>query len=170
MTRVFLIGFMGAGKSTIGPPLAARLGLPFLDLDHLIEEKEGRSIPQIFKEDGEPYFRAQEEAVLKQQSGSFLLSLGGGAFITPGVRAYIKETGVSLFLDLPVDLLYARVAGDENRPLAKDRDQFTALYNSRLPIYREAEVIWKNDALTAITPEEVVFQCESALTPVITRT
>ncbi len=90
MANIYLIGFMGAGKSTIGPRLAEALGLAYLDLDELVVQAAGCSIPEIFEKQGEPAFRRMEEEELCKIEGPALISLGGGAFMTEGVRAHIE--------------------------------------------------------------------------------
>ena len=101
----FLLGFMGAGKSTIGVLLARELGLPFFDLDEQIVKTASKDIPTIFAEDGEPVFRQMEVDVLAQIPLPAVIALGGGAFMTEAVRNYIAQSGISIFLQWPLPQL-----------------------------------------------------------------
>jgi len=144
---VALIGFMGAGKTTVGQELAARLGWRFVDLDQLIQAREGRTIERIFREDGEAEFRRMErlavrDAIGSLQHGSLVLALGGGAFIEPGVQKCLLEARIpAVFLDAPVVELFRRCEqpGVE-RPLRRDQEQFRKLYEQRRPEYLKAAV------------------------------
>ncbi len=112
---------MGAGKSSIGKRLAAALELPFYDADIEIERAAGTTIEEIFRLHGEAYFREGEERVIKRilQGGSQVLATGGGAVISPQTRAEIAKSGVSIWLNAPIDLLLQRVSRRDNRPLLK---------------------------------------------------
>lgn len=162
MRSIYLIGFMGAGKSSVGPLLAEALDLPFLDLDELVVAAAGCGIAEIFASQGEAVFRVLEERALRQVQGPALISLGGGAFLTDGIRSHIVETGVSVYLDWPLHVLLARVCGDPDRPLAADPESFAKLLQKRLPIYRTADLIWRSQppyeervdtVVTALTKE-----------------
>lgn len=159
---VALVGFMGAGKTTVGRELARRLNWRFADLDHLIESRQGRAIPQIFQEDGEPRFRELEHRVLGQaladpDSRFFVLALGGGAFVVEKIRALLRERQVpAVWLDAPAEELFRRCDQPEVvRPLRKDPEQFTKLYEQRLSSYRQADlhVITKGKEISAIAEE-----------------
>ncbi|MDJ0834901.1 MAG: shikimate kinase [Acidobacteriota bacterium] len=154
--NIYLIGFMGAGKSTIGPTLAKALDLVYLDLDSLVVHAAGMSIPEIFARQGEPAFRKMEEEELRKVEGPALISLGGGAFMTGGVREYIRQTGLSIYLDWPLEVLRNRVKNDPNRPLARDPEQFAALFHKRLPTYRQADLVWKSQPPHRADPQQVV--------------
>jgi shikimate kinase len=141
--RIFLVGFMGSGKTTIGGLLAARLEWRFVDLDARIEERTGLSVRQIFASGGERRFRSIEHDALRDviyESGRGIIALGGGAFVGEVNRALIRRAGVSVWLDVPFRSLVRRVAGDRRRPLAGERDRLYQLYRSRLPFYHEADV------------------------------
>jgi shikimate kinase len=145
-SAVALIGFMGAGKTTVGRELALRLGWRFQDLDELIEAREGRTIDQIFREDGEAAFRKIEHAALRQVIESsrdyFVLAVGGGAFINPGAQRCLQEAGIpAVFLDAPISELFRRCEqpGGE-RPLRRTSAQFHELYERRRPEYLKAEI------------------------------
>jgi shikimate kinase len=144
MVNIYLIGFMGAGKSTIGPLLAERLGSRFEDADTAIERRAGRTISEIFSEEGETAFRALEVAYVRETVGPLVIGLGGGAFMTEAVRGHVAAHGISVFLDWPIEVLRARAVGDPNRPLARDPVRFEALFRARLPIYRTARVVWRS--------------------------
>ncbi|HSR51636.1 MAG TPA: shikimate kinase [Acidobacteriota bacterium] len=139
--HIFLVGFMGCGKSTVGRLLAHRLARPFIDLDGEIEEAAGRSIARIFAEDGEAAFRRLESRALGQVAGRppAVVALGGGAFCQSGNRKKVAESGSSLWLQAPVEILLQRVGGDQGRPLAQDEERFRSLYRSRLDDYRKAD-------------------------------
>ena len=141
-TSLFLVGYMGAGKTTIGRRVAQLLCLPFFDLDREIELRQNRPISLIFDEAGEDFFRQCEYQVLQSLPGIAVVALGGGAYIQKPVRALVRRQGVSLFLDWPFEVLYSRVFGDRKRPLAKETVRMKAMFESRLPIYRKADLIW----------------------------
>jgi shikimate kinase len=141
---VFLLGFMASGKSTVGPELARRLGWDFIDLDSTVEAREGKSVPEIFRDHGEPGFRLAESNALQHLTQSLernsVVALGGGAFAQEKNRALLRNWP-SVFLNAPVEELWQRSQSDGiERPLRKDREQFTRLYAERLPCYRQASV------------------------------
>ena len=121
--RIYLTGFMASGKSTVGPKVAARLGCTFLDLDRLISAHEGRSIPEIFEEDGEERFRELETAALHKtaETHDLVVALGGGALVNDENRAFVKEHGRVVYLEVGAGTVLDRV-GDEadQRPLLQD--------------------------------------------------
>ena len=136
MTRIALGGFMGSGKSTIGPIVADRLSMPFVDLDDAIVSKSGCTIAEIFAEEGEPSFRALETSVLKAiaQGPPVVLALGGGTLHQDGNDAILS--GFSIFvLEVPWDSIRLRLTDGQGRPLWKHAEE---LYRSRLSGYRKA--------------------------------
>jgi shikimate kinase len=160
-----LVGFMGAGKTTVGQELARRLNWRFADLDQLIESREGRTIAQIFLHDGEALFRELEHSVLEEslaapESMFFVLALGGGAFVAEKVRALLRETQVpAVWLDAPAEELFRRCDQPEVvRPLRRNPEQFAKLYEQRLSSYRQADlhVITKGKEISAIAEEIVI--------------
>lgn len=142
---IYLVGFMGSGKTTVGRQLAAELGWTFADLDEDIEAAEGRSISDIFATDGEAAFRRIESEALgarvrKIRCGApTVLALGGGAFAQEQNREIVRGNGVSIWIDCPVELLWERVKGNPHRPLARDRDSFFRLFESRAASYALAD-------------------------------
>ena len=139
---IVLVGFMGAGKTTLGRALAVRLGWPFKDLDDLIVQREERSVEQIFRDSGESYFRQIENRVLREvtaqnNASRLILALGGGAFVNPENQAVLREAKfVTLFLDAsPEDLFQRCQEPGVNRPLRQDLSQFSQLYERRRAEY-----------------------------------
>ncbi len=159
--RIFITGFMGSGKSTIGPLLASALGRRFIDLDSVIEEKEGMAISRIFMEKGEPGFRRLErrELLLLSVQSGIVVATGGGALTDPGSLAIVQRSGVLVYLEISVDALVRRLRGMRGRPMiaAEDgsllpdeqlRDRVTSLLRSRESAYRLADVIVDAGALS----------------------
>src|SRR5215831_1968592 len=139
--HIFLVGFMGAGKSTVGPLLAERLAWPFIDLDETIANAERRSIREIFEREGEAYFRVLETAaieVLRKRTNS-VVALGGGAFSQAGNVSLIRRLGTTVFLDCSFEKILERCPIDGTRPLFRDPTQVRRLYESRLPHYRNSD-------------------------------
>ena len=154
---ISLCGFMGSGKTTVGRILADALGCPFLDLDELIVNKAGKSIPDIFAEDGEAAFRQLEARLLKQTvekygEGTAVLSLGGGAVLTPASATLVHEKTVCIYLRATLDTLTDRLAGESaGRPLADSA--LAERLAAREPLYEKtAHVTIDTDGLS---PEEV---------------
>ena len=138
--KVYLVGFMGAGKSSVGRALGRRLGWQFVDVDDLIEKREHASVSSVFAKRGEAYFRAVERTVLGEllERRHAVVATGGGTFVDPQNRALIHNDGASVWLDVPLERLIARVPADGRRPLAADRAGFERLYTARRPAYAEA--------------------------------
>jgi shikimate kinase len=142
---IVLVGLMGAGKSNIGRRLATRLHLPFVDADTEIETAAGETIEEIFQRYGEAYFRSGERRVIARllDGPRHVLATGGGAFMDAQTREHIRRRGISIWLRADLDLLLARVARRDNRPLLKDTDRravLAALMEKRYPIYAEADI------------------------------
>lgn len=143
---VALVGMMGAGKSSVGRRLAAKLGVPFRDADAEIEAAAGCTIAEIFERFGESNFRDGERRVIARllSEPPHVLATGGGAFIDPRTRAAIKSQAVSIWLRAPVELLVSRVRRRETRPLLRDGDPheiITRLLAQREPVYAEADIL-----------------------------
>ena len=150
--RIYLNGFMASGKSSVGPRVAARLGLTFIDLDRLIRAHDGRSIPEIFAEEGEAAFREQERAALRSTADpdDLVVALGGGALVAEANRAFAKEHGRIVYLKVDSDTILDRVADEaEQRPLLQDdsgtplppdrmRERIEQMLADRRPAYRDA--------------------------------
>lgn len=156
--RIVLTGFMGSGKSTVGPFLASRLGWSFLDVDDVIEAKNGATIAELFARYGEARFRDREYATIARLAAAdaTVLALGGGAIERAETRDLLLTTNGTLLVHLEVELAttLARCVGTEHiRPILADRTNLANRYNHRLPLYRTAHVSIPVDALT---PGEVV--------------
>lgn len=141
-TRVVLVGFMGAGKTTVGRALARLIGWDFVDLDEAIEERVGRKVAAIFDEDGEEAFRALERAAASEAARRerLVVAAGGGAFVDPRTRALLREGASVVWLTCAPDALRARIPEDGNRPLARNRATIGALLTEREPFYRLADL------------------------------
>jgi shikimate kinase len=142
---IVLIGMMGAGKTTVGRRLAARLGRRFVDSDEEVEKAANMTIPEIFAAHGEADFRAGEARVIARilREPDIVLGTGGGAFINPETRALIKTDALSVWIKADFDLLFSRVSRRSNRPLLKTanpRETLQNLIDARYPIYAEADV------------------------------
>jgi len=143
LVRIFLVGFMGAGKTTVGEALASAMGWRFVDLDMLIEQREGQAIREIFKTRGEQEFRRLEReaiAACRQMSGA-VIALGGGAYIAEANRALLREIGVTVWLDCPLEVCLQRITGDATRPLLRSREETCELFERRRPAYALADLI-----------------------------
>jgi shikimate kinase len=138
--KVYLVGFMGAGKTTVARALARRLDWKMLDIDESIEKREHQTVATLFAKKGEGHFRATERSVLVEQLGSrhVVVATGGGTFVDPQNRALINRDGMSVWIDVPLDRLIARVPADGRRPLASDRAEFERLYLLRRGSYEQA--------------------------------
>jgi shikimate kinase len=140
--KIYLVGFMAAGKTTVARALAKRLGWQAADIDELIEQRERQTVADIFAAEGEAYFRAAERAVLYEQLPPryVVVATGGGTFVDSQNRAAINRDGVSVWLDVPLDRAVARMPTDGRRPLAADRAEFERLYHQRRAAYQHAHV------------------------------
>jgi shikimate kinase len=162
---VVLVGMMGAGKSTIGRRLSARLRLPFLDADIEIEAAAGMSIPDIFENHGEPHFRDGEARVIARllDSGQAVIATGGGAIMREETRNRIRSHAVSIWLKADADIILRRVKRRVDRPLLQTADPAATigrLIEEREPFYQHADLtIWSRDA----PHEKIVDECIDAL-------
>ena len=155
--KIYLIGFMGAGKTTIGRELGRRIGAPFFDLDDLVEAAEKLSIKDIFAQHGEPYFRKRERDILRSTHylEDAVIATGGGTFTFEENIQFIQSEGVSIYLSAPYALLRSRI-GDKaaERPMFRDDIAAHELYNSRLRFYKMSDIIL--DIREDETPMEIV--------------
>lgn len=157
--KVYLVGFMGAGKSTLARALARRLDWRVEDVDDRIEAREGRPVASIFAREGEAYFRAIERAVLLDllPLRHVVVATGGGTFVDADNRAAINRDGLSVWLDVPLAELVERLPADGRRPLAADREQFERLYAARRAAYQQARLrLDASHAPTERLVEEVI--------------
>lgn len=140
--KIYLVGFMAAGKTTVARALAARLGWRAEDIDELIEARERRTVADIFAKSGEPYFRALERDILRMllPLRHVVVATGGGTFMDPDNRAAINMDGMSVWLDIPLEEVIARLPADGRRPLASDRVQMERLFAVRQAGYASARV------------------------------
>jgi shikimate kinase len=140
--KVYLVGFMAAGKTSVGRALAKRLDWQAVDVDYLIEQRERLPVSEIFARHGEAYFRAAEREVLAAQLNTrhVVVATGGGTFVDPQNRAVINHDGVSVWLDVPLERVIARIPADGRRPLAADRAELERLYQTRRGAYEQAHV------------------------------
>jgi shikimate kinase len=142
---LYLVGFMGSGKSEVGKLLADELGWPFADIDEDIEKAQGVSIAEIFDQRGEAEFRKMEHEALRKRvrevecGRPLVLALGGGAFVDPENRKMLEERGVTMWLDCSFPRICARLEGQTHRPLARDPEKFRQLYDDRRDTYSKAE-------------------------------
>jgi shikimate kinase len=154
--KIFLVGMPGSGKTTLGKELASHLLVDFVDLDAEIERSEQKSISEIFKEEGEAYFRTLEAKLLREWAGSstaFVMSTGGGAPCFYQGMDTINASGLSVFLDCPVSVLVDRVKRNQERPLllAQDetalKEKLERIRNERMDCYRRAMIVLENPTL-----------------------
>ena len=142
---IYLVGFMGSGKTTVGRLLAQRLGWRFVDLDDDIEAAEGAAIRTIFEERGEAEFRRAEARAIAarvdeaRRGHPMVIALGGGAFAEPENAKLVKEHGIAIWLDCPFSRVRQRVVDDGVRPLARDPERFRELFEKRQAAYAQAD-------------------------------
>jgi shikimate kinase len=142
---IYMVGFMGSGKSTIGRHLARRLGWNFFDTDDEIEAAENMKIAEIFTIRGEPEFRRIETDIIRQhvhwieRGRPAVLALGGGAYVEPANRDLLEVNGITVWLDCPFETVERRVVGATHRPLARDPAAFLTLFGARCEVYRKAD-------------------------------
>jgi shikimate kinase len=154
--NLFLVGLMGAGKTTLGRQLARRLDKPFIDADHEIEARLGVPIPTIFEVEGECGFRDREEAVIGElcRRSGIVLATGGGAVTREGSRSCLRENGTVLYLHAAPETLWQRLRNTRHRPMlhaADPRERLVELYQLRDPLYREiADHVIESDRETVI--------------------
>ena len=141
--KIYIVGFMGAGKTVAGRALAERLAFPFLDLDELIESAEAMPLRQIFAEKGEAYFRRREREILRstQNLDHGVISTGGGTFTFEENIQFVLAHGFSFYLSAPLALLRQRIgAKAADRPMYRDEEAFAQLYQHRLRYYKMSDI------------------------------
>lgn len=157
--KIFLVGLLGSGKTTLGKLLAADLQIPFIDLDWEIEGRENKSVREIFEQQGEAHFRKVESELLREWVGSqrdFVMGTGGGAPCFFNGMDIINESGLSIFLDVPVEVLNSRLAAATDRPLldstgkAERIEKLESLRAARLPVYNKAHIILQDTSLSSV--------------------
>ena len=157
--KIYLVGFMASGKSTLARTLASRLGWRFEDIDELIERRERLTIADIFARHGEEYFRGVEREILKllQPIRHVVVATGGGTFADAENRAIINLDGLSVWLDVPLVELIPRIPLDGRRPLAANRADLEQLYAARLESYRLAHLSVPTGAASVEATTELVL-------------
>lgn len=148
--NLYLVGFMGTGKTTVGRAIAYRNEGQFLDVDAEIEHAQGRAIPQIFADDGEPVFRALERAFIEtgHPARGQIIACGGGLVVQPGMLERLKSQGVVICLHASLETILQRTSQSKSRPLLNVEnplDRIRALYAAREPIYRNAGTLVLTD-------------------------
>lgn len=157
-SRIYLTGFMGSGKSTIGPILANTLGYDFADVDRVVEAADGRAVSEIFRVSGEAFFREKELQALLMLSArpNLVVSLGGGTLVQPAAFQLVRSTGILVYLKMSPDEVMRRVQHRTDRPLLLDRSgerlpedqlrqRIETLYRERSPLYEAADVVVMTD-------------------------
>ena len=149
--NLYLVGFMGTGKTTVGRAVAQKIGFHALDSDHEIERLRGKSIPEIFAQDGEPAFRTLEREFIEQghPAQRTLIACGGGLVVQPGMLERLQARGVVVCLHASLETILARTSRQRNRPLLEvenPEERIRTLYAAREPIYRQSGTVILTDA------------------------
>jgi len=160
--NIYIVGFMGTGKTSAGRLVARQLGLEFVDMDTLVAEREKRSIPDIFKESGEPYFRRLEKGLVAEltQKKGVVVSCGGGAFVDPENIAVMKKTGVVVCLTSSPEKILERTKRYAHRPLLQVADplaRIRELLEARRPSYEQAHHLIDADRLSVKETAEMIL-------------
>jgi len=168
--RIYLTGFMGSGKSTIGPIVANTIGYDFIDTDKEIERREGKSVNQIFEQNGADYFRELERILVQELSAriGMVVSLGGGTIADEVNFSIIKSSGILIYLQTSPEHLFRRLQNKTNRPTLRDEEgerlppeslttRISMLFDEREPFYKQADIIVPTDDFrVGITVDEIV--------------
>ena len=160
-TPIFLLGFMGAGKTTVGRALALYLGYDFFDLDELIAARIGKSVQEIFAELGESEFRRLESEAIQSCRGIVraVIALGGGAYVSEENRTAVRSIGKSIWLDCPLEICLKRISGDESRPLLGEEDDMGTLLARRRTAYAQADYTVQGE----LSPEGLAIEITKLL-------
>ncbi|MBI4161576.1 MAG: shikimate kinase [Acidobacteria bacterium] len=160
--RIFLVGFMGAGKTTVGTLLARRLGWSFVDIDQEIQRREGRTIREIFQTDGEAQFRRLETRILHDLPADTpqVVATGGGTITVEANLRFTQSQGLSIWLRCPLEMILQRCRDSRERPLIGGRESIAALLARREPFYRRARLHLDT---AGASPEEIVDQILAAI-------
>lgn len=166
MKSIYLCGFMGCGKTHIGRKLSKKLKMPFIDLDSYIVEKEKRSIPEIFEQSGEPYFRNLEAECLKELKDGYIVATGGGTLINDDTAKFANAHGITVFLDARFPVCYGRIKDDQNRPLVVNntREQLYKIFLKRRSIYKRNSAVAVKAEGTAYEITAAVIKAAESLT------
>ena len=161
-TVIFLIGFMGAGKTTVGQALARHLHYEFRDLDRLIEARAGKSVAEIFAESGEPEFRRLENETIQtcRDLTHAVVALGGGAYTSEENRLLLRSIGTTVWLDCPLRICLRRISSDPSRPLLGDENEMSELLERRRAAYALADHIVRTGKLS---PRQLVIEISRTL-------
>lgn len=154
--KIYLVGFMGSGKTTVGRELAARIDAPFFDLDELVEASEKMSIREIFAQFGEAHFRKRERDILRSTRNldAAVIATGGGTFTFDENIQFIQSEGLSVFLSAPYTLLRLRITNKDDRPLFRDDLSTHELFANRIRYYRMSDLTI--EVREDETPSEIV--------------
>jgi shikimate kinase len=160
--RIFLVGFMGSGKTTVGERLARDLGFRFIDLDREIEARRGLSIAAIFEKDGEPEFRRLETIALRDAGAGrdVVIATGGGTLTRPENLEFVRAHGITAWLDAPLEVMLDRCRDGVRRPLLGPHERMAALLEKRLPGYRTCDLHMDTEGRS---PEQVARQIAARL-------
>ncbi|ERN53052.1 shikimate kinase [Alkalihalophilus marmarensis] len=161
--RIYLTGFMGSGKTTVGQALGKTLGFQVIDTDQWIEEDQQKKIKEIFNEGGEKLFRSLETEALRELSQKkAVITTGGGIILKEENRKIMKESGTVIFLDCAIEEVIRRTSNDDSRPLLKEKSKgdIQSMYEDRLPLYKEADIHLDTTGRSIL---EIVAELKSAM-------
>jgi shikimate kinase len=162
--RVYLVGFMGSGKTSVGRILASRRAVPFVDLDLAFESLAGRTVREVFEVHGEAWFREREAELLRGTANlpGAVIAAGGGTYTFPANREFIASSGVAVFLDVPFPVIERRLAGKAaDRPLFRSVEEARVLYEARRSSYKMADLVMTVEDHDS--PESVALRVDEAL-------